>query len=132
MPWGPRGHESDAEYSDRQDRMIDYDREQIARERFDAPPPPSPWKSLDELQRIEPYAGIPYALLESLVAYRDRGRPVGGFLEAFLANDLRSAVGYADPESLAAFRALATFVHCQMPAGAHGSRERVAEWRGIA
>lgn len=76
------------------------------------------------------YAGIPETTMESLVAYRDQRRVTGGFLYAVLTNDLKRAVASADRENMAALKQITTWVSCQMPMGAQGSKEAVAEWLG--
>lgn len=74
------------------------------------------------------YSAIPEMTMAALRAYRDERRPTGDFLYAVLRNDLMDAVSRADEENLAAIGVICTFVRCQMPAVAHGSRERVQEW----
>ena len=71
---------------------------------------------------------IPERTLETLELYVWRGLPTGGFLRAFLANDLQGAIGRADSRNFAAFKELAQLIHWGLPIGSHGSYERVDEW----
>lgn len=73
------------------------------------------------------YAGT-LPLYDALVAYRDEGKPVGGFLTALLANDLRGACGSADATNRWLLFVYAAFLWNEMPSPAWGSYERVAEW----
>lgn len=65
---------------------------------------------------------------ESLIAYAQEGRTVGGFLEAVIANDLVEAAGRADIDNLRALAALACFVYNELPSPCWGSRRVYAAW----
>lgn len=65
---------------------------------------------------------------ESLDEYAKNGRPTGGFLEAFLANDLMGAVGRADGDNIQCFREIARYIYNDMPAGCHGSYQKIHDW----
>lgn len=67
-------------------------------------------------------------MLEALNAYAERGRPVGDFLTAVLANDLQDACGRADDYNLPNLPALAAWVYNECPSPAHGSRAKVKAW----
>lgn len=71
---------------------------------------------------------IPTQMLETLVAYRDSGRPTGSFVEAVLSNDLFDAVSRADLSSQAALVDIVKWVYNNMPMNAHGSREKYRAW----
>ena len=65
---------------------------------------------------------------ESLDEYAAHGRPTGGFLHAFLANDLMTAIGAADGENILAFREIAAYIYWEIPAECHGSYDAVENW----
>ena len=71
---------------------------------------------------------IPDPIFRALMRYQDDGVMPGGFLQAVLRNDLQEAVFHADPESLAALLPICRYVHWEIPAVAHGSREAVDQW----
>lgn len=71
---------------------------------------------------------IRWDILESLSAYAERGRPVGGFLEAVLSNDLLGAIGRADDQSRRELADICTFIHMELPGGSYGSRDRMLAW----
>lgn len=76
----------------------------------------------------ETFQHVPAHTLESLVRYRDNGTPTGGFLAAFLSNNLMGAIGRADLENLRNLAAIGYFVYNAMPAESWGSEERVDAW----
>ena len=71
---------------------------------------------------------IPPLVLEGLVAWGKKERPVGDFLDSFLSNNLKLAVALADENSLAAFRDIMLFMVNELPSQCHGSYERVEAW----
>lgn len=71
---------------------------------------------------------IPPLVLDALVGWGKKERPVGDFLTAFLSNDLKMAIARADENSLAAFRDIMLFMCNEMPSQCHGSHEKVAAW----
>lgn len=71
---------------------------------------------------------IPPLVLEGLIAWGKKERPVGDFLTAFLSNDLKVAIGRADENSLAAFRDMMLFMCNELPSQCHGSHEKVSLW----
>jgi hypothetical protein len=73
-------------------------------------------------------ASIDGASLGALIRYAVHCVPTGGFLRAFLANDLMEAIGRADHINIRQFKQLATFVHCDLSSQCHGSYERVDAW----
>ena len=54
--------------------------------------------------------------------------PTGSFLRAVLENDLMRAVGHADPESLAALKAICQFIYHELPGSCHGNPVKVQHW----
>ena len=71
---------------------------------------------------------IPEDTVESLILYAWQGAPPGGFLTAFLSNDLMDAGARADDRHQECFVRLVGFVYNEMPIGCHGSHETVAAW----
>lgn len=74
------------------------------------------------------YALVPEGLREGLVAYVEKHRHPGGFLEAVLTNDLRKAVDRADVESMAGLKYIVMWLFNRAPSGCWGSREKLEEW----
>lgn len=71
---------------------------------------------------------VPGHLWEGLERYFVlRIRP-GQFLASLLANDLREAVGRADPVSFVALPDLLKFLYNFAPGGSHGSKDAVEQW----
>ena len=68
------------------------------------------------------------AMLESLRAYAEHGRPVGDFLTAVLANDLMEAFNRADDFNIGNMPAFCAWVYNECPSPAHGSRAKVKAW----
>lgn len=67
-------------------------------------------------------------LYDALVAYRDEGQPVGGFLTALLTHDLMDACARADNTNLWLLPIYTAFLYNDMPSPAHGSPAKVAAW----
>lgn len=74
-------------------------------------------------------AELPEHLRESLDAHVRLGRLTGGFLEAVLCNDLREALGRADPISLRSLPAIIRYLRDNAPAVAWGSVDKVRTWQ---
>lgn len=70
-------------------------------------------------------AKCPKDIVESLTLYRDDGCPVGGFLDAVLANDLADAFGRGDVDNCAAMGHIVAWVYRYMPPKLWHSAERV-------
>lgn len=73
-------------------------------------------------------APIPEHMLESLIAYRDEGRPTGDFLEAVIANDLVGAAGRADSININLLPSYANWLYNEIPQSAWGSRQAYRSW----
>lgn len=71
---------------------------------------------------------IPERMTPALERWIERGQLPGEFLQAVLRNDLREAVGRADPENLAALPAYVGYLYNEAPAGCYGSPEKMAAW----
>jgi hypothetical protein len=71
---------------------------------------------------------LPCWAVESLKEYVRIGRPVGGFLEAVLSNDLMNAFGRADEGNCRLMFEYAKYVYNKMPMGCHGSRKIYNSW----
>ena len=74
--------------------------------------------------------GVPMHLREGLFHYVTAYRPVGGFLTAFLSNDLMGAAGAADPESGHSLFRIALFLRNYAPEECYGSPRKVEAWLG--
>lgn len=70
-------------------------------------------------------APIPPLVLKALERYRETGLIPGSFTTAVLCGNFQEAVGRADPDSFAALRTIAQWIHWEIPADAHGSPEKV-------
>lgn len=83
------------------------------------------------LQRtIAPHT-IPEHLRDGIETYIEKGRETGGFLMALLENDLRRAIGSADPTSLAGLPALVRYLNTHAPSIAWGSVANVQAWMAL-
>jgi hypothetical protein len=71
---------------------------------------------------------VPGHLWQGLERYFVERVEPGQFLIALLRNDLREAVGRADPVSFAALPDLCKFLYNFAPGQSHGSREAVDRW----
>ena len=67
-------------------------------------------------------------MVEALEEYVSLGRPLGDFLQAVIANDLRDAVGRADNLNVGQLPAFVAYVYNEMPSTSHGSRQRYTAW----
>lgn len=67
-------------------------------------------------------------LYDNLVAYRDQGAPVGGFLTSLLSGDFRTAMARADDTNVWLLPVYGAFLFNKFPSTAHGSPENVAAW----
>lgn len=74
------------------------------------------------------YAKAPANLRGSLERYIEHRIAPGGFLTAFLSNDLMDALRRADEENKAQFHEIAVFLYNYTPIGCYGSPQRVADW----
>ena len=80
------------------------------------------------------YPNIPANTVEDLCEYVNRGRPVGGFLQAVLCRDLFEAVNLADNNNRLALVDLVKLIFNDVPLMCYGKIEKVNEWiskRGI-
>lgn len=74
------------------------------------------------------YTKIPESTMETLSAYINYGRPVGGFCEAVLCNDLREAFGRADEWNRAAMFEIVCWLYNFAPCGCWGSKKNYEAW----
>lgn len=81
---------------------------------------------IEELKPKYPTLGL--RIIEALVWYALDGRPTGGFLRAFLANDLMDAVGRADNMNQLLFNEIAKLVYNDIPGNCHGDYEIYVGW----
>lgn len=71
---------------------------------------------------------VPDGIRESLARYVDHGTPLGGFLQAVIANDLVGAASRADRANAGALAAIATVVNSALPITCWGSRRVYNAW----
>ena len=71
---------------------------------------------------------IPERLHHGIEAYAFDHQQPGSFLMAVFMNDLKAAVGRADPDCIGALPTLSGFLRFEMPMGSSGSREIVSKW----
>lgn len=83
---------------------------------------------------IEKLHTLPAHMRYGVQAWIERGRDSrpGGFLSAFLRNDLMDALGRADEENLAALHRYAVYFYCYAPGDCYGSVEAFNSWRGLS
>lgn len=74
---------------------------------------------------------IPRYMQDTAKLYLLRGVRPGSFLEAVLASDLADAVARADRQNREALGAWVDWCLWCLPSRAWGSRDAVAEWRGL-
>jgi hypothetical protein len=71
---------------------------------------------------------IPESLRESIDRYVTHGTPTGGFLEACIDNDLRSAVLMADEVNSEFIPVVVSYLYNECPATCWGNPGRRVEW----
>ena len=71
---------------------------------------------------------LPGRMCVPLLRYLDDHLPVGDFLQAVIANDLREAVFRADDENIELIPVYVMFLHLEAPASSWGSHEAYDEW----
>ena len=74
------------------------------------------------------YSAIPAHCQDSMKAYVETGRPVGGFLTAVLSNDFMEAFAAADEVNSRCIRQYALFLYNEAPPACYGSRKTVMAW----
>lgn len=74
------------------------------------------------------YACIPSRTRQSIDAWANSARPVGGFLLAILSNNLLAAVNQGDLENLRAIPAIVAYLYNRVPLACWGSESSVHEW----
>lgn len=71
---------------------------------------------------------VPARIMEALGRYIDGHIATGSFLRAVLENDLKGALGRADPECRAALHAIVAYLYNEAPGDCWGSKEAVRDW----
>ena len=74
------------------------------------------------------YSILPESAQESMQAYIETGRPVGGFLTAVLSNNLTESFARADIYNQSAMRSYALFLYNEAPVSCWGDLEAVHDW----
>ncbi len=72
--------------------------------------------------------GVPEHDIESLVMYLTKGRPLGGFLEAVVDNDLHGAIARADMANRLRLPEIMLFLDRDAPKGAFGFKGAYDNW----
>ena len=75
--------------------------------------------------------GLPPYMKDGVVLWVTRGIRPGGFLMAVMENSLVDAFLRADDNNTSAMRDWANFVYNDLPAGCHGSTQKVREWASM-
>jgi len=83
---------------------------------------------VDHLTLHAELGDVPAGLIDGLVQYCAARRPMGGFLTAVVKNDLKEAVGRADPVNLLALHEIVVFLFNHAPGQCWGSPELVEAW----
>ena len=71
---------------------------------------------------------MPHLVRVAIDNYVELHREPGGFTTAVLENDLRGAIGRADPFSMDALKDIVMYCHWEIPGNCWGSREVVRAW----
>lgn len=71
---------------------------------------------------------IPAYMDEAILAYVNKGRIPGDFLQAVIGNDLKEAVGRADLENMKNLPAYVYYFYNETPTPCWGSREKMNKW----
>ena len=74
------------------------------------------------------YPKAPVLVLAAIHDYVELRREPGGFAMALLENDLRGAMGRADPMSIRGLFDLVQYCHWEIPGVCWGSPEKVQAW----
>jgi hypothetical protein len=74
------------------------------------------------------YDSIPDLTMDGLTRYVVQGIPPGGFLTAVICNDLKEAVGRADPQNTLALHSIVAYFYNETPSACWGSPERMQDW----
>ena len=86
-------------------------------------------KTFEECQLHPEYCTIKRSTIESINNYIEHGWEPGSFVSAVLANNLMESMGCADLENRLTIFAICSYVHNEIPGLAHGSYERIEEYR---
>jgi hypothetical protein len=71
---------------------------------------------------------IPELTLATIERYVQRGIPMGDFLQAVVANDLREAIGRADGGNMRALKQIVQVFYNYCPGNCWGTREVYKAW----
>lgn len=79
-------------------------------------------------ESLHNYDLLPPSAMESLAEYVRIGRPVGGFLEALLSNNLKDACAQADDINIWLLPIYVSYLHNKVPFLCWGSHEKYVAW----
>lgn len=71
---------------------------------------------------------LPHYMLDGVVKYLMHGIIPGSFLQSVICNSLKDSAATADQTNRERLWEWANFLYNHMPAAAHGSAEKMAEW----
>ena len=74
---------------------------------------------------------LPMYMQEGVIMWVVEGIPGGDFLMAVMENDLKGACMRADDNNQRRIFEWAKLLYNDLPAGCHGSKKKVAEWKGL-
>jgi hypothetical protein len=80
----------------------------------------------DEM-RID-YSKIPPCTIETLQAWIENARPMGGFCEAVVSNNLKEAFARADEDNIRAMFHIVSWMYNEAPTLCWGSEQSLTEW----
>lgn len=74
-------------------------------------------------------SGVPFHIRDGIARYINHGDPVGGFLTAFLDNDLRGTFDHADDENQRHMREIMRWFYNHAPGPCWGGAEKRKAWQ---
>jgi len=90
-------------------------------------------KMTEDHYALNPERPVRPDIKEALEAYAYKGRELGDFLTAVVANDLMEAMGRADSYNRATIHQICSFIYNELPSTCHGSPEKVlSHYRSFA
>ncbi len=86
-------------------------------------------RNKEDVHRIAgKYPHVRADIITSIYNYAANHRPVGGFLQAVIRNDLKEACGRADDDNLLVLSQIVQIFYAETPAGCWGSEEHYGKW----
>jgi hypothetical protein len=85
-------------------------------------------KTVEECNADIAYCHIRNDVIESINRYVMDGLPLGGFLQAVIANDLTQTMGRADRQNRNTIFEITAYLYNEVPMGCRGSYDKYHEW----